>query len=179
VAAYPFESSAAWKDYLRFYADAVGRADEADRLIAAYEARARALGERIVARRGEAPAVRVVRGDAAGHQVYLRDSLPGIVPDEVGLAVPPGEPRTGFAQDLPPERVGQIDADAIFVWSFGVNPQIAEDNRTAASTLMRSPLWRNLGAVRRGDVFLVGDYWIGGGPLAASAMLDDIERALG
>jgi iron complex transport system substrate-binding protein len=37
-------------------------------------------------------------------------------------------------------------------------------------------LWQQLNAVKQGKVYQVPDYWIGYGPLAANAVIDDLYK---
>lgn len=178
VAAYDFESSAQWKDYFRFFADALGRGERGEEVMAAYDARVAELQDALDDQLATTEA-RVLRVSADGLSVYLRDTFPGTVLDDVGLPAPADEADEGFTTELSPERVTDADADALFVWTFGASPELAEAEREALDELLAGPLWQQLDAVRDEHVHLVGDHWIGGGPIGADAILDDLEAALG
>lgn len=175
VVAFDFESSAQWKEIFLFFADALNKADEGTQILAEYDARVAELRESFGGQ-VETTEVRVVRVSAGeGVRIYLRDSFPGTVLDDVGFARPEGEPAEGFAVDLSLERLGEIDADHIFVWSFSATPEGAEDNQEYfENEILDTPLWEQLGAVSEDYVYIVGDYWIGAGVAQATQMLEDL-----
>ncbi len=82
------DTGVSWKDNLRLTGEAMGQAEEAERLITEFEDRAAAIGEEITeAHDGGAPTVSVVRfaGDAEGVRLYTRNSYIGVILDDLGL----------------------------------------------------------------------------------------------
>ena len=179
VVAFPFESSAQWKEYFLFFADALNRSEEGQQALAAYDARVAevraAIGPAL-----EETEVRILRARSDHLRVMLPDSFAGsVVHGDVGLPPAPVPSEGSFAIDLSPELAGQLDADVLFLWTFGATPQAAENEQAGLAALGDNPLWQRLEAVQNGRVYSVGDHWIGGSLIAAHAILDEIEAALG
>ena len=167
---------AVWQDNLRVYTDAVGKADEGDKVIAAFDARAAALRDAL----GEAASdtVSMVRISPARTRMYLKDSFPGVVIEAVGLSRPASQDRDEFAEDLTKERIPELAADRIFYFSPDPTDTEAEAN---LADWLADPLWQNLDAVKAGKAQRVDDaIWVAaGGVFAANTLLDDIEAAYG
>ena len=80
--------------------------------------------------------------------------------------------------DISKELLHRADSDAMFVWTFNNNEEVAEDTQAALEELKADPLWLQLNAVQQGQVYDVPSYWIGMGPIAANLVLDDLSRHL-
>lgn len=168
-----FESSADWKGIHLKFSEALGMEEEGRRILDEYEARARELADSF----GDPPPeVSILRAsEEFGLSLYLPDSFPGTVVEDAGLLRPEGQRGEGFSKEISLELVGQAEADAIFVWAFEDSTQ---DNERVIRDLREDPLFGRLDAVRRGNVYAVGEHWIGSGPTAANLVLDDLERYL-
>lgn len=165
VAAFNFTNDGEWKEYFRFYADAVGERAAAEDVLAAYEARVERLRDAL----GGAEAVSgitvsslIVR-DASTIQDYRHDSFSARILDDIGF----GAPETSAEFSL--ERLREADADYVFAWSSGVASEEFEGN-------LSSPLWDQLTAKQNGHLytFAEGHHWFGFGPRAANLVLDDL-----
>jgi iron complex transport system substrate-binding protein len=164
-----------YRDYLtefRWVADLVGRADQAEQVIAAHEARLDELRALLGPRAGELEltVVRIfpdqarVEGDS-----YVTNLL-----RSAGFEL--SDVHADDGAELSLERIPELDADAIVVYS-AANAELEEDNAEAREAWFTSPLWENLAAARAGQVYVVDSFlWAGGGFLWAEAMLDDLER---
>lgn len=163
-----------WKDNLLVHAKALGRHQEAEELLAGYEARARDIGERLGERRGQLPTISMLRFLPDETRLYQKASFIGTILDDVGLPRPPSQDVNDFAADISAEQLEMADADIIFTTHYGP----AED--TTKTELTTNPLWDQLTAVQQGDVYQVADdHWmLGIGIGAANLVLDDIESLL-
>lgn len=163
-----------WQDALRRIGAAVGRTREADAVLAAYRQRAAQLRTRLQAQRGAS--VSVVRWNPQGPAYMLRDAFASLVLADLQLARPASQQQPGAAHSPPlsMEALSLIDADWLFV---GTLDGAAGASLRAAGA---SPAFRRLAAVRQGRMRAVdGSLWTGpGGPLAANAILADVEQAL-
>jgi iron complex transport system substrate-binding protein len=72
------------------------------------------------------------------------------------------------------EQLGQADGDVIFLWTGESISDVASTAQEKLEVLLQDPLWRRLKAVQAGRVYTVPSYWIGSGPIAANAILDDL-----
>lgn len=178
VVAFIDEGSDSWKESFRQYADALNRVEAAESALAEYDAQVDKLRGQLDPGR-ENLEVRAVNVTPEGPRIYLRDTFPGSILDDVGVARPEGEPAEGFSLDLSLERVAELDADHIFVWTFGVTAQESDQAAEALEELQSHPLWQSLEAAREDNVVLVGDHWIFGAVTGAKAVLHDLIEHLG
>ncbi len=168
-----YENEEDWKEAHLKFSEALGEAEEGERVLDEYEGRAREFEEAL----GEELEVSIVRPRPDALRLYSGASFSGTVVRDAGLSVSPvpGLDDGEVLLDTSRERLGLVDADAVFVWAYEGTP---EDEEAAVDDLLQDPLFRRLGAARRGDVHEVGKYWLGLGPLAANLVLDDLERHL-
>lgn len=163
-----------WQSALRRIGAAVGRSARAETVLADYRRRADALGARLQAQQGAS--VSVVRWNPQGPAYMLRDSFASLVLADLKLRRPASQQQAGAAHSPPlsMEALSLIDADWLFV---GTLDGAAGGTLRAASA---SPAFRRLNAVKAGRMRAVdGSLWTGpGGPLAANAILADVEKAM-
>jgi iron complex transport system substrate-binding protein len=160
-----------WRTGLMVTADAFGKVDEAEALLAELDARAAEVGEAVGAAGKTASIVRFVPDQI---RLYGPDTFSGSVVSLVGFDL--GE--KGFDANpysmamISPEQLGIADADVIFATNRTVD---------AAGFAAVEPLWNALPAVVDGRQFDVEDdeWMLGIGVIGAHIILDDIEALLG
>jgi iron complex transport system substrate-binding protein len=166
-----------WKDNFRFYADAVNKKAEGDKVIMDFDKRIdtirQKLGDKI---NTKVSLVRFISGDT---RIYYKDTFAGIILDQIGLKRPDSQNKNDFAATkVPRERIPEMDGDVIFYFTYETGDGGAskvEQQWTA------DPLWKNLNAVKAGKAFRVDDaIWnTAGGVIAANLMLDDLQKRFG
>ena len=159
-----------WKENFLLDADALGKKAQGEKLLADYEARARALGG------SDAVKVSIVRFMPGPIRMYGPESFSGIVVGDAGS----GRPAPQMLSDVEDKRFGELsqenlaqaDGDVLFYTAFG--DQAAQ---TQASVIA-GPLWKNLPVVKAGKAHNVNDEtWMTGiGVTAAGKILDDLEK---
>jgi iron complex transport system substrate-binding protein len=178
-----FEHSGQWKASFQQLAEALGQANVAQQTMADYGARVadfRAqMGERLSTLQ-----VSVVRIYPDTINLYMKDSFCGTVLQDAGLSRPPAQDigadvadaRFGNAiqTSISRELFDQADGDVIFLWTGENTAEAAATAQQKLEALQQDPLWRQLRAVQAGRVYIVPSYWIGSGPIAANAVLDDL-----
>ena len=99
----------------------------------------------------------------------------GLLLSDLGLSRPPAQNVDDFAAEVSTEQLDQADGDAIVVAVFDATKNSHDD------TVLASPVWKQLSAVKAGAVHTVDDQtWIGGiGYHAAFAVMDHIEDLFG
>jgi iron-siderophore transport system substrate-binding protein len=165
-----------WKQNLAVHAAALGKEAEAQSALQAYEARAKRIGDAIIAKNGgRAPTVSVTRFMAGKIRLYQKSSFSGVILADAGMARPPSQNADEFDNEISPELIDMADADTVFV-TTAVSPE-----RTQQKAVEASALWTRMNAVRNGRVFPVPDEtWMSGiGVQAANLVLDDLARAHG
>lgn len=171
-----------WRTYLRAAAGAFGRETLAENFITAYDARVDDIRQRVAERYGEARFIVVETYSPGTFWItHLETQSGSLLKDDLGLtpaqAVPATRENEGHVE-LSVERLDLLaDADIIFV---AVDPATsgAGQNRTNVDALLSSPLWQQLPAVQKGQIYEYGSELYYGSPLVATAFLDLAERAL-
>ncbi|MFI7609870.1 ABC transporter substrate-binding protein [Nonomuraea terrae] len=165
-------TGAIWKDNLRLMGQALGKEQLADTRIKEFEQRAAAIGASIKEKEGELPTISIVR--FAGEptvRLYVENSYSGVVMKDVGFPRPEDQPTAddAIAVDVSQERIGELDADHIFVASY---PDPATDE--PKEKFVGNPLWGKL----KGDKHEVSDLtWMSAvGIQGAHAILDDLAE---
>ncbi|MGO3026277.1 ABC transporter substrate-binding protein [Corynebacterium variabile] len=156
-----------WKEDLGILADAVGKREEADDLLAAYEKNASDWADN----RGNDAVVSLVRGRNDEYILTGPSSLSGSVVEDAGLTRPDGQRFSDTANhDLSVENTDQLDADYLF-YSFD----------GGAESLTDSASWRNLEVVKDGNAYAVDmDAWfLNASLVAAQYILDDLKARIG
>ncbi|MFH8790400.1 ABC transporter substrate-binding protein [Streptomyces roseoverticillatus] len=169
-------TGAPWKENLKVHAQALGLEKEAQAAMAAYEKRAKAVGEEIRKKNGGTmPTASVVRFVAGPTRLYQKASFSGIVLSDAGLRRPASQDVDAAMTDVSPEQIDKADADLVFV-------TVADDpKKTQQGAVQANPLWKGLGAVKNDKVVQVPDEtWMSGiGIQAANHVVDDIAKAAG
>ena len=162
-----------WKQNFKLHSQALGREAEGAATIEAYEAQVRAMNEILPDPR---PTVSVVRVLADNLRYYQRANYSGTLLTDLGLPRPDSQNVDDFAllnQSLETIAVS-ADADYIFV-----SPTGGPEDDFAAS-MLDSPLWNSLSAVKAGNFRVVlDDVWMAGiGYRAAERIMNEIEESL-
>lgn len=165
-----FKVGEPWQDSFRRVAAAIGRPMQAQQFIDRYRQRVADLSARP---RQAGQTVSIVRLSPNGPLYMLGDAFAGRVLADLGFARPPAQqqPGAGHAPPLSREKLDDIDADWLFIGNFTPDPH-------GVTALRGEPAFATLRAARRGQVREVdASLWtVIGGPLAALAVLDDVER---
>lgn len=167
-----------WKDNIRLLGRALGKEDLANKKIAAYEARARKVGDAIRAKAGHNPSISLARF-VAGEQtvrLYTEKSFPGgVLFTDAGLARPQGQPTSEkISVDLSQEQISSLEAERIFV-STWADPK--NESQKIKELYSGNPLWGQLKGQKQDVPDLV---WVASVSLqGAHAMLDDLAKGFG
>ncbi|MFF8957886.1 ABC transporter substrate-binding protein [Streptomyces sp. NPDC014894] len=167
-----------WKENFRTHAEALGKKDEAEKAVAGYEKQTaevtKALGGKEKAAKTEVNMVRFVEG--ADIRIYGKENYIGTLLADVGLGRPAVTEKAeeGFMLNVSPEKIDLADADVIF------HSTIGDPKKAKATEVLGGPLWKNLDAVKKGNVHSVQDeLWIQGiGYTAAGKILAELQTAL-
>ena len=163
--------SVAWKLTARLYGEALGRTNDAERLLIDYDRGAARLRDRLGPRRAQTE-VSVVRVGRRAVWIAGEQSFSGSVIGDVGLSQPPAQSGRREYERVGWNRLAALDGDVMLL-------SVAAGGERQLRQLRTRPGWGDLGAVRAGRVVRVDDgvWWSGGGFLAARAAQRDLERA--
>jgi iron complex transport system substrate-binding protein len=163
---------ASWELSVRLHGEALGRTNDAERLLIDWDRRVAGLRSRLG---DNAPdtAVSVVLVGREGTLMAGADSFPGRVLSDVGLSRPPSQDGPRESETVAPDQIAALDGRVILL-------SVAPGAEERLAELERDPRWKRLRAVRSGAVERVeaGTWWSGGGILAARAALADLDRIL-
>lgn len=184
---FTFEHSGKWKEIFLEIAQVLGKTDKAHQVLKSYEARLAQFQEQMGDRLNQIQ-VSVIRIYPEQISIYLRESFPGTILEDAGLLRPSFQDlgvkeamaiaHNPIQMFISPELLHYADGDVIFVWTAENESEINQNAQTKFRELQESPLWQQLNAVKRGQVYQVPDYWIGSGPLAANLVIDDLFKYL-
>lgn len=173
-----YNGSDSWKQMLILHASALGKSIAAEQLIGKYYTRLAQFKAQMGDRLCETE-VSVVRIYPQGISLYQKDSFSGSILADAGLSRPVSQRQEEVQQQISKERVLDADGDVIFLWSYSDDYKgDAQTQQTISQKLKADPLWLKLKAVQQGKVYEVPDYWIGFGPLAADAIVNDLFKYL-
>ncbi|MEU7181680.1 ABC transporter substrate-binding protein [Streptomyces celluloflavus] len=160
-----------WKQNYLLNAAALDKTAEAKANLAAYEAKAKKLGEDIGT---EKPTITMLRYMPQFTRLYAQQSFIGTILKDTGLPRPKNQQVNDLATEVSPENINQADADWIFTGVYG------DPKSTKRDTAENNPLWKNLKAVKEGHAKNVKDetWYLGLGVTAANSVLDDLRGFL-
>ena len=171
-----YDSANSWQPNLRIYAEALGKPELAEKIITNYYDRLDKFKAEIN-QQSKPITVSVIRVYPQGITFYQPDSFSGSILKDAGLSRPPLQRQGGGQQLISKELISEADADIIFYWAYGDDYYSKSDRiSNSLKKLTSDPLWQQLNAVKQGKVYQVPDYWIGYGPLAANAVIDDLYK---
>lgn len=174
----------AWKDNVSLWAQALCREDEGQQVLADYEARTAQLQADLEAAGVADTEVSMIRFQPDEVRIYLT-GFPGSVLRDAGLARPQSQQVEDWATspqliEISEERIPEMDGDVIFVMVSSDAYAQAEgyDLDETMTRWTSTELWQGLGAVEADAVRKINEeHWnLGGGILAANAMLADLEE---
>ncbi|TSI07685.1 ABC transporter substrate-binding protein [Lysinibacillus sp. BW-2-10] len=162
-----------WKKNFELYSKAVNKEAEGKTVIEDFDTRVKDLQSKLGDQlQKEVSIVRFMAGDV---RIYHKDSFSGVILEQLGFARPESQNVNDFAEkNVTKERVPAMDGDIIFYFSYetgdGEATKLEEE-------WINDPLFKNLNAVKEGNIYKVSDsIWnTAGGVVAANLMLDDIE----
>ncbi|MER8000825.1 iron-siderophore ABC transporter substrate-binding protein [Streptomyces sp. NPDC095613] len=168
-------TGATWRENFALHADALGRKNEAKKVVADYDAHVKrvteALGGADKAKRTTFGFVRFVEG--ADTRIYMNKTFVGSLFKDLGVGRPDNQDAEAFSLDVSPEQIDEANADVLYYSTYG-------DAKKAQETdIVGGPLWKRLDAVKNGMAFKVDDnlWMLGIGYTGAGQVLDAIEKS--
>jgi len=159
-----------WTENITTLGKVLGAEDEAADALASYQKRAQKVGDAINAKAGN-PEISIVRFLDGPTRLMQKKSFIGKILDDAGLARPKSQDVDDFAAEIGEEQIRQADGDHIFVTSY-------TGGQPAKERFLRNPLWKQLNAVKAGNVHDVADeIWMVSVSLqGAHLVLDDLAK---
>lgn len=161
-----------WKGNLKIHAEALGKTDEANKLISDYEKRMDEFKTKMGDKLAKTE-ISILRPRADHVRIYLSESYSGQFIEEIGFPRPAAQQEKDFAKKATEEQIADLDGDVIFWFS--------RDTENILNTkLKNNPLWSTLKAVKENNVYEVStETWLSGmGIQSRNLMLDDLFKYL-
>lgn len=144
-----------WKENVVLLGTALGKQDEAEAAVAAYEERAAAVGAEILAAQPDATysLLRFAGEDTA--RLYSSDSFIGEIMADMGIPRPEGAPDTTESIFVPlsAEQILQADAGIVLVSTWEPGGAEGDASRAQRDQFESNPLWQRIA----GEVVEVDD----------------------
>uniref|UniRef100_B8HXA7 Periplasmic binding protein n=1 Tax=Cyanothece sp. (strain PCC 7425 / ATCC 29141) TaxID=395961 RepID=B8HXA7_CYAP4 len=189
-----FDHSGEWKTAFQQFGIALKREAIAQQVMHQYQDRLQDLqsllkaGIQSISSLPFPPQISVVRIYPDSINLYLRDSFCGTILQDAGLARPKAQDLSAskakqwfnneIQVSISVERIDQADGDVMFIWTAENTEAGNQVAQKKLEKLQSSPLWQNLKAIQMNRVYFVPKYWIGSGPIAANAVIDDLFKYL-
>lgn len=164
----------AWQTNFQLYAEALGKSDEGNKVIAEYDSRTVDFKEKAGDKLNQK--VSVVRFMAGKTRIYLEDTFTGVAFSKLGIHRPDNQNYTDtFVEEITKERLPEVDADLLFYFTYetgdGKGTEMEQE-------MLKDPLWQSLSVVKNNKAIRVSDaIWnTAGGVIAANLMLDELYK---
>lgn len=178
-----------WRDTFTTLAEVLNQQEQAQQVLADYDARVAEVKKGLGAYRGQT--FSIVRWQGASAALILKELPPGRALTDLGLRRPKNQDREGRGHSEPVSRenLAEIDADWMFFGTLGGasvdNPEAEGGTDTdaakkALTEAEKAPGFTTLTAYRDDHIILVdGSLWTStGGPLLMRKIIDDVDRSL-
>jgi iron complex transport system substrate-binding protein len=172
-----------WKENFEFYAKALNKEEDGQKVIEEYKNRVAELKEKLGDKTNQE--VSVVRFMAGQTRIYYTDSFSGVILGELGFKRPSNleelfatQPDDQFAFiSENKEIIPEMDGDIMFYFTYADEATKADAEKWTEDWT-NDPLWQNLEVVKADNAHKVSDtIWnTAGGVKAANLMLDDVEK---
>jgi iron complex transport system substrate-binding protein len=182
---FKFEHSGLWKNVFEQMSEVLDKKEVGQQVMDKYYSRLNSFKQKI---KNFSIKVSVIRVYPDNINLYLRDSFCGTILQDAGLSRPQSQDFSASEAEklfgnsiqtsIGNELIEQADGDVIFIWTAENTSQGNQTAKNKLEQLTSSQLWQNLKAVQENKVYLVPDYWIGSGMLAANAIIDDLFKYL-
>lgn len=174
---FDFEGSAQWQEIFMHNANSLGEIGNLNQLMADYRDRLNDFKTRMGSNYLDQLTVSVVRITESGVAPYLSNSFCSKILEDAGLNLIPNPGRNDDWL-ISKERISELDADVMFIWSYGYQPELAQEEQAVLALIKTDPLWQSLESLQQGNAYAVPSYWIGSGILSANAVIDDLFKYL-
>ncbi|WP_247706098.1 ABC transporter substrate-binding protein [Streptomyces liliiviolaceus] len=161
-----------WKRDLLLVGDAVGKGEQARKLLDEHAEDAAAAGAKTG---GADTSVSMVRFTPDRTRMFGVSSFTGSIAVDMGLGRPESQRFKAISQDIGAESIDVADGDWIFYSVQG------DEGRTDAGSVLAGPLWKSMKAVGAGHTVKVDDdpWYLNAGPTAARLVVRQLTDSLG
>lgn len=171
-----------WKENFKLYAKALNLEEKGNEVLSQFDAHLDEVKQSLGDKTDQE--ISIVRFMAGQSRIYYTDSFSGVIFEDLGFKRASQQTELftadnklgNLAIEVGKEVIPKMDGDVLFYFTYA--PQGDKAALDTAKEWTNDPLWKNLNAVKSGNVHEVSDaIWnTAGGVLAANIMLDEIEE---
>ncbi|AFZ29233.1 periplasmic binding protein [Gloeocapsa sp. PCC 7428] len=186
-----FKHSGEWKEIFAFVGEVLGKSEQVNQIMADYTQRLERFKSKMNTSEDSREhnqitktQVSVVRIYPDMITLYTKPGFAGTILEDAGLSRPASQDLdleetqalTGdvIQYSISKEVFNKADGDVVFVIVGSWDSKI----KNVLKSLKADPLWSKLSAVQQSKVYEVGDHWVGSGPIAANAVINDLFKYL-
>ncbi|MFP4298208.1 MAG: ABC transporter substrate-binding protein [Spirulinaceae cyanobacterium] len=174
---FSFTGSSDWKAITQLVGNTINQEDLSTKVLNDYRQRL----EKFQAEMGDSYSnlkISLVRVYPDAISLYQKGSFAGTIIADAGLSRPSAQQRDDVQIKVSKERILDADGDVMFLWTYSNNADREAEAETALQQLKADPLWSKLNVVQQGNVYEVGEHWLGTGAIAANLAIDDLFNYL-
>lgn len=171
-----WQDTAHWKEHFQIAAEAMGKSEKAEQLLANYHRRIEELKAAIESPEELEISLAYIGGNTPFIRSDVKNSFPGSILEDVGLGRPPSQDivHRNHQIEVSQEMIPSLDGDVLFL--FSVND---EQGKETWNKLKNHPIWQKLDVVKNEQVYLVDfETWRMHNILAANGVIDDLFKYL-
>ncbi|MBD7943514.1 iron-siderophore ABC transporter substrate-binding protein [Psychrobacillus sp. Sa2BUA9] len=171
-----------WKENFKLYAKALNLEEKGNEVLSQFDAHLDEVKQSLGDKTDQE--ISIVRFMAGQSRIYYTDSFSGVIFEDLGFKRASQQTELftadnklgNLAIEVGKEVIPKMDGDVLFYFTYA--PQGDKAALDTAKEWTNDPLWKNLNAVKSGNVHEVSDaIWnTAGGVLAANIMLDEVEE---
>ncbi|MFG2909939.1 ABC transporter substrate-binding protein [Kitasatospora sp. NPDC048286] len=169
-------TGAPWKADFQLHAQALSREAAAAAFAGSYQRHVGQVVQALAAAKLSGRKVSLVRFvEGGGIRLFGRQSFPGTVLADAQVGRPDAQNVDQSDFEIPADQLARADGDLLLYATYG------DPGRSGTTSVLASPGWQALGAVKGHRAFPVDDQlWFQGiGYTGANYMLDELQRFLG
>lgn len=174
---FEFTGSGDWKNIVASIGNAINENSVSDQVLDNYNNRIETLKTEMGDRLSQTQ-VSLIRVYPDSISLYQKGSFAGSILEDAGLSRPPTQQGEDVQLKISKERILDADGDVMFLWTYANNAEREKEAQSALQELESDPLWSRLNVVQKGQVYEVGEHWLGKSAIAANLVLDDLFNYL-
>jgi iron complex transport system substrate-binding protein len=181
-----FEVNERWKTGIGFWSEVLGEQELYERMVENYDTRVAEL-QALIGNPQELE-VSVISASTYGIWLWMPDTAPGYILQDVGLARPEaqsyltGKSKEVYGADqyvtVTLERVDTLEGDVMFYFTYeSTDSEAADKEAVFLKDLTQQPLWQSMQVVKNEKAhFVPGYWWRSQTYLLANRVLDDLYK---
>ncbi|MCF2937169.1 ABC transporter substrate-binding protein [Paenibacillus alkaliterrae] len=170
------EINADWRQALLKIGEVLGKSDEAQKALDAYDSKAKVAKEKLQGAAAGESAAAIWLVQKSFYIVSDKLSSGAVLYNDLGLAVPDvvkeaSAAGTGNWNAISLEKLAELDADHLF---------LVNSDKDSGSESLKDPIWQAIPAVKKGNVYEYPSTasWLYSGTIASTQIIEDVLESI-